>query len=440
MDSQFRPTVRQKILDAQAAALPALTRRDVWLPAVKGKATAVIGMRRAGKTSLLWQLLADRHAAGTPREGLLYFSFEDERLAGMQLQDLELVIEEFYRLHPDWRDARRASFFLDEIQLVPGWELFARRLLDSENIELFLSGSSARLLSREVATSMRGRAMEAVVTPFSFREALRHAGREPGKLADRLTKAERSYVDHAIVDYLVHGGFAEAQGLDARNRLELLRTYVDVVLLRDVVERHNVSQPQVLRWLVQQLLGNAAGAFSINKFHADLKSRGVAVAKETLHQLLAHLEDAFLLCGIGIATDSVRRRQVNPRKVYPVDTGLIALFDRSGKPNTGHALETVVLHELQRRGAEVAYVRTPADFEVDFHARMPSGQELLIQACADVGAPETLAREVRALQDAAHDWPRASMHLIALDAPSKLQLPGGVRLHRAADWLLDTTA
>lgn len=440
MDSQFRPTVRQKILDAQAAALPALTRRDVWLPAVKGKATAVIGMRRAGKTSLLWQLLADRHAAGTPREGLLYFSFEDERLAGMQLQDLELVIEEFYRLHPEWRDARRASFFLDEIQLVPGWELFARRLLDSENIELFLCGSSARLLSREVATSMRGRAMEAVVTPFSFREALRHAGREPGKRADRLTKAERSYVDHAVVDYLAHGGFPEAQGLDARNRLELLRTYVDVVLLRDVVERHNVSQPQVLRWLVQQLLGNAAGAFSINKFHADLKSRGVAVAKETLHQLLAHMEDAFLLCGIGIATDSVRRRQVNPRKVYPVDTGLIALFDRSGKPNTGHALETAVLHELQRRGAEVAYVRTPADFEVDFHARMPSGQELLIQACADVGAPETLAREVRALQDAAHDWPRASMLLIALDAPSKLQLPGGVRLHRAADWLFDTTA
>ncbi|WP_137890912.1 ATP-binding protein [Ramlibacter sp. 2FC] len=440
MDSQFRATVRQKILDAQAAALPVLTRRDVWLPAVKGKATAVIGMRRAGKTSLLWQLLADRHAAGTLREGLLYFSFEDERLAGMQMQDLELVIEEFYRLHPDWRDARRASFFLDEIQLVPGWELFARRLLDSENIELFLSGSSARLLSREVATSMRGRAMEAVVTPFSFREALRHAGREPGKPADRLTKAERSYVDHAVVDYLVHGGFPEAQGLDARNRLELLRTYVDVVLLRDVVERHNVSQPQVLRWLVQQLLGNAAGAFSINKFHADLKSRGVAVAKETLHQLLAHLEDAFLLCSIGIATDSVRRRQVNPRKVYPVDTGLIALFDRSGKPNTGHALETVVLHELQRRGAEVAYVRTPADFEVDFHARMPSGQELLIQACADVGAPETLAREVRALQNAAHDWPRASMHLVALDAPSKLQLPDGVRLHRAADWLLDTTA
>lgn len=436
MESQFRSIVRQKILDAQGAALPVLTHRDVWMPEVKGKATAVIGMRRAGKTSLLWQILAARHTAGMPRDGLLYFSFEDERLAGLQLQDLDLLVEEFYRLHPDWRDARQACFFLDEIQLVQGWEMFARRLLDSEAIELFLSGSSARLLSREVATSMRGRAMEAVVTPFSFREALRHAGQEPDKAADRLTKAERSYIDRALSNYLACGGFPEAQGLDVRNRMELLRTYVDVVLLRDVVERHNLSQPQVLRWLVQQLLGNAAGAFSINKFHADLKSRGVAIGKDTLHQLLAHLEDAFLLCSIDIATDSARRRQVNPRKVYPVDTGLSALFDRSAKPNTGHALETVVLHELQRCGAHVTYVRTPAGFEVDFHARLPSGQEQLIQVCSELHDPDTLAREVRALQDAAPAWSHATLHLVALDAPPTQHLPAGIQLHRAADWLL----
>ncbi|MFD2377570.1 AAA family ATPase [Ottowia pentelensis] len=129
----------------------------------------------------MWQLLADRHAQGTPREGLLYISFEDERLAGMQASDLDALVEAYYRRHPEWRDQRHCTFFLDEIQTVPGWEPFARRLLDTENIELFLSGSSAKLLSREVATSMRGRALEATVTPFSFREALRHAGREPGK-------------------------------------------------------------------------------------------------------------------------------------------------------------------------------------------------------------------------------------------------------------------
>lgn len=435
MESQFRTVIRQKIIDAQAAPLPVLTRRDVWLPAVKGKATAVIGMRRAGKTSLLWQILADRVANDTPREGLLYFSFEDERLADMQVQDLDLLVETFYQLNPSWRDARRATFFLDEIQLVPGWELFARRLLDSENMDLFLSGSSARLLSREVATSMRGRAMEAVVFPFSLREVLRHAGREPHKPTDRLTKAERSQLDKDMLDYLAHGGFPEAQGLDTRNRFELLRTYVDVVLLRDVVERHNLGQPQVLHWMVRQLLGNAAGSFSINKFYADLKSRGVAVGKDTLHSYLAHLEDAFLLSSLDLATDSERRRQVNPRKVYPVDTGLMALFDRSGKANVGHALETAVLHELQRRGAQVNYVRTPAGFEVDFYACGRDGDEALIQVCADLDSPDTLAREVRALQDAATAWPNASLQLITFNQPMGI-LPPEIQLHMASDWLL----
>lgn len=292
------------------------------------------------------------------------------------------------------------------------------------------------MLSREVATSMRGRAMEAIVSPFSFREALRHAGREPAQESTRLAKAERSDLSGALLNYLVCGGFPEAQGLDTRTRLELLRTYVDVVLLRDVVERHNLSQPQVLRWLVQQLLGNAAGSFSINKFHTDLKSRGVSVSKETLHSLLTHLEDAFLLTSVGIATDSVRQRQVNPRKVYPVDTSLGVLFDRSGKANTGHALETVVLHELQRRGAEVAYVRTPAGFEVDFLVRGLQGEQALVQVCAELDDPATLAREVRALQDAAQSWPRASLNLIALDWSAGLQVPAGVKLHRALDWLL----
>ena len=188
--------------------------------------------------------------------------------------------------------------------------------------------------------------------------------------------------------------------------------------------------------MVRQLLGNAAGAFSINKFHADLKSRGVAVGKDTLHSYLAHLEDAFLLCSLDVATDSERRRQVNPRKVYPVDTGLMALFDRSGKANVGHALETAVLHELQRRGAQVNYVRTPAGFEVDFYARSLAGNETLIQVCADLDSPETLAREVSALQDAASTWPNAALQLVTLNPPKGNPLPPGIQLHLAPDWLL----
>lgn len=436
MENQYRQIIRQKIVDALVVPIPELTRRDVWLPSVPNKAIAVIGMRRAGKTSLLWQIVADRLAHGTPREGLLYFSFEDERLAGLQAKDLDLLVEEYYRLYPEWRDQRRATFFLDEIQIVPGWEVFARRLLDSEKVDLFLSGSSARMLSQEVATSMRGRAMEAVVLPFSFRENLRHAGEEPVGSPEYSPKAERSLLDKRLLIYLEQGGFPEAQGLDARNRVALLSGYVDVVLLRDIVERHGISQPLVLRWMVRQLLGNAACTFSINKFHIDLKSQGIAVGKDTLHMYLDYLEDAFLLRSITIATDSERRRRVNPRKVYPIDTGLIPIFDRSGKANLGHALETAVFLELVRRGAEVAYVRTANGFEVDFYVRSLAGREQLIQVCASIDQPATLAREIRALQDATAEFPRADLLLVTLDQPALFDIPEGITVIAARDWLL----
>jgi predicted AAA+ superfamily ATPase len=437
MESQLREVIRQKIADSLAAPLPSLTRRDIRLPRVPNKAVAVIGMRRSGKTCFLWQELARRLAETGEREGLLYFSFEDERLAGMTAGDLGLVVEEYYRLAPQWRDRRRATFFLDEIQTVAGWEVFTRRLLDSESIDLFVSGSSAKLLSRELASSMRGRAVEVVVTPFSFREYLRHHGCEPDKPLGRLTKAERSMIERQLLDYLRVGGFPEAQRLEVRDRLELLKSYVDVVLLRDIVERHAASHPLALRWLTRQLLGNPAGAFSVNRFHGDLKSQGIPVAKDTLHAYLGYLEDAFLISVVALASDSVRRRMVNPRKVYPVDPGLIALFDRTGKANLGHALETCVCHELERRGAELGYLRTRQGYEIDFLARYPDGKTELIQVCSSLDDPATREREMRALLDAATEHPQARPCLIALDIPTRYELPTGMTLYRAADWLLD---
>jgi uncharacterized protein len=163
------------------------------------------------------------------------------------------------QLHPEKRDRQKVIFFLDEIQLVPGWEAFAGRLLDTEKVELFILGSSAKLLSREVATSMRGRGMEALVFPFSFREFLRHKGVEPEGQPDRLSKAERSVLEKNLLEYLVSGGFPEAGNVTVRDRFDLLRGYVDTMLMRDVIERYSISHPVALRWMVRQLLGNADG-------------------------------------------------------------------------------------------------------------------------------------------------------------------------------------
>lgn len=211
---------------------------------------------------------------------------------------------------------------------------------------------------------------------------------------------------------------------------------MDVALLRDVIERHAVSHPIALRWMVRQLLGNAAGTFSVNKFYGDLKSQGIAVAKDTLHSYLAHLEDTFLVRTLSIATDSERRRMVNPRKAYPIDPGLIPIFDRSGKSNLGHALETAVLLELDRRQADITYVHTSEGLEVDFLARHPSGAEQLIKVCASLDDPMTREREIRALHAVAPHHPAATLNLIALDIPAAVNIPPNITLHHAADWML----
>jgi len=432
----MRDLIRQKIVDSLASPVPTFTRRDVRLPAIRGKAVAVVGMRRTGKSTFLWQVVSDRLSQGISRESLLYFGFEDERLAGMKATDLQLLVEEYYRLHPQLRDSGRVAFFLDEIQVVPGWESFARRLLDTEKAELFLSGSSARLLSREVATSMRGRAMEALVHPFSFREYLRHLGKEPETEPGRLRKAARSALEKDLREYLARGGFPEAVGAVARDRFDLLRGYVDTALLRDVVERHEVSHPIALRWMVRHLLANAAGSFSINKFYGDLRSQGIPVAKDTLHEYLGYLEDAFLIRTVSISTGSERRRMVNPRKVYPVDPGLIPMFDLSGRANVGHALETCVVLELERRGATTSYVRNETGSEVDFLVRYPDGRKDLLQVCADIDAPDVRDRELRGLLDALAQHRNSTAHLIVLEPEPPADLPGSVRWHAASDWLL----
>jgi predicted AAA+ superfamily ATPase len=433
----MRDVLRQKIADALVTPPPPMTRRDVRLPAVRGKALAVIGMRRSGKTTFLWQCLADRLAAGAPRESLLYFSFEDERLAGLPVEELSWIVEEFFRLQPGLRDARKATFFFDEIQTVVGWEAFARRLLDTEKVEMFLSGSSARLLSREVATSMRGRAMEVLIHPFSFRETLRHMGAEPIAPWDRLAKAVRSDLDRRLGRYLALGGFPEAVDIEQRDRVALLRSYVDVVILRDVIERHAVSNPVALRWMQRHLLANPAAPFSVQKFYDALRSQGIAVGKDTLHAYLGYMEDAFLIRTVALYTSSERQRMVNPRKAYPVDPGLIQVFDRSGRRNLGHALETAVLIELERRRAAVTYIRTPSGREVDFLARHRDGSTELIQVCADPTDAQPMERELLALQEAADLYKQAARRLLVLTRDARLpEVPKGVIVQPAYLWLL----
>jgi predicted AAA+ superfamily ATPase len=166
-------------------------------------------------------------------------------------------------------------------------------------------------------------------------------------------------------------------------------------------------------------------------------SWSVSPSRDTLHQFSGYLEDYFLVRTVWMDAHSERQRMVNPRKIYPVDPGLTPLFDRTGRANVGHALDTAVLIELERRRCEVTYVRTPNGFEVDFLARAPDGAKHLIQECADATDPEAAAREIRALREASRHRPKARRWLLTLTKDrTPPESPEDVTRWLAYQWML----
>jgi predicted AAA+ superfamily ATPase len=437
MDDRILNAVRQKLGDAVSSPFPPLTPREAQAPTTKGKARAVIGMRRAGKTTFLFQCLGDRLARGVERRRLVYFNFEDERIAGLDATDLGVILDEYYREHPAYRGQQVVTWCFDEVQVVSGWERFVRRVLDSEHVEVFLSGSSANMLSRELATSMRGRALETVITPFSFREFARFRGATL-PMTNLLSAAEESAWLAQLDDYLDIGGFPEAARPDMdAERAGMLQGYVDAVLFRDIAERHGIGNLVAMRAFVRLLLRQPATSLSVNKTHQDFKSRGISVSKETLLALLGHLEDAFLVFTVPIASRSERRRQINPRKLYLADHGLAVAFQPQPGADRGHHIENVVACELKRRCRDLAFVRTESGLEVDFLAIAQDGSEQLIQVAEDIGDVNTFEREVRSLLEAGAEHPHARKVLIAnRPAPRNSTMPRDVEFVPLLRWLL----
>jgi predicted AAA+ superfamily ATPase len=434
----LHPVLEEKLNAALApTAVQPLTRRDAELPNLPNKVHAVTGMRRAGKTTFLKQLVAEQQSA-TSLERAVYISFDDDRLAEIKADQLSALLEAYYRRFPNLRRKETVSWFLDEIQLVPGWERFVRRVLDTEKVALVVSGSSARMLSREVHTSLRGRGIETVIRPFSFREFLRHRAEEPAAEPRRWTADQRSLIEKRFGEYLLEGGFPEAQGLAPTLQVELLQGYVDTVLFRDVIERYAVSQVSALRWVIRHCLRNPAASMSVHRLFLDLKAQGHAVSKDSVHALLAHLIDSYLIATVSLHTASERQRNSNPRKVYPADPGLIHAFDFQGRTNLGHALETAVFNQLQRHGAEVEYIRTTDGYEVDFYAHYRAGRPSMLQVCADPTSEQTRMREVRALSSALAENPKIPGALLVLTQEQAVALSGeSFRVVPAYEWMLE---
>ncbi len=413
------------------AALP--RRQQLW--SVPGSIDAVVGPRRAGKTWLLHRRARELVAQGVPKDHILYVNFEDERLASLRAEDLGLLLEVHGALHPHTIGQER-WLFLDEIHNVPGWDRFVRRLADQASLHVAVTGSSARLLSTEIATSLRGRALTTELLPLAFDEFLTFRGVTPPSSMPP-DESGRARLAAALREYLMVGGYPSVLTLDDRARRETLGGYVDVAILRDVVERHQVGQVAALRWLVRRLIGSPGGAFSVHKAHADLRSQGLSIGKDTLHELVQHVQDAFLAFLVPIWSESVQVRTAHPRKVYLADHGLARSFWVRDQP--GHTLENVVYLELRRRGEEIGWWRTDGGFELDFVA-VRDGRLQLVQVCDDVSDPATLGRELRATAAAMGELEVREATVVTVADHGEHHVPEGtITVVPAWRWLLERT-
>ncbi|MCX7121521.1 MAG: ATP-binding protein [Gammaproteobacteria bacterium] len=371
--------------------------RDAVFPVADNKIKVAIGMRRAGKTSFLLQTIQSLLTKNISITQILYINFEDDRLMPLTREKCAKLIEAFYALYPENHD-RHCYFFLDEIQMAPDWAVIIRRFHDSKNATIYLSGSSAKLLSKEIHTSLRGRSLSTEIWPMSFKEYL--LAKKTNFQTNLFSQKKQDQLKKYFEAYLIGGGFPEVVDFDSDVRIKTLQEYIDVVIYRDIIERHGVKSTALLKYLILFVIQNSGASFSINKFYNDVKSQGYQISKDVLYDYMHYIEDAYLAFSVALYDRSLRKVQTNPKKIYAIDPGLINAVILNKQYDFGRLFETVVYLDLRRQGCKVSYYITRERFEVDFLAQTVDGRQKLIQVCWDVSDEETLARETRALKAA----------------------------------------
>jgi hypothetical protein len=347
------------IKEFHEARLPELYERKLTIPETQ-KVISLIGLRRAGKTFYFYQLINNLIEDSINPSQILYINFEDDRILPLNVKELNTILEAYYELYPE-NTSETLYLFFDEIQNIDNWELFIRRVHDKKNARIYITGSSSKLLSKEIATSLRGRTLSYYLFPLSFEEFLRF--RQVTLNKDFEYTDARFKVKKLFSEYLVGGGFPEVVLEAEELRQDILRNYFEMFIYRDLVERFSIRNTSLLKSLVKFLITNIGTTFSVNSFYRTIK-KDMPVGKDTLMEYLSYLEDINLVYLVPIFSYSLKKQQVNPRKVYCIDNGLRNAVSFMFSKDEGRLAENLVFLELKRRSKEPYYWKNKG--EVDF--------------------------------------------------------------------------
>lgn len=379
-----------------------------------------VGVRQAGKSYLLYQRVKELLGCGINLHDIVYVNFDDERLLGMTTDDFDLILQAYYSMH-----GGQPIFFFDEIQNVDGWANFARRLANQKH-RVYVTGSNAKMLSRDIETVLGGRYLSVYVFTYSFEEYLKaigisvSGGSQYGRKANELQRHFRTYFEW--------GGFPEL--VNFREKRVWLNSLYNRIFFNDLVVRHKVKNEDSLRMCIRRLAESVMQPCSLNRLSNLVKSTGMPCSPSTVMEYVRYLQESCLLISLdNYASKYVDKETV--KKHYFIDHGLLHLFINN--PDTALLENLCAINLYKRYGKGVYYFNR--NIEVDFYV---PDEKLAIQASFRMSEEATLEREIKALV-ALHGLYETQRNLIITYEDEGIMERDGIKIEIIPvwKWLLD---
>jgi hypothetical protein len=404
--------------------LPQVINRDISFGFLSdsrvNNAMVVTGFRRVGKTYILFQEI-EKLLKIYSKEDVIYINFEDERIINPKTDLLSKLIPEIQSLF----GKKPKYLFLDELQIIPNWSKWVRRILDTEDIKLVITGSSSKMGSSELPTELRGRSWEVKVEPLSFKEFL-------GFKNIRLDYKNTEF-NYYFNEYLKFGGLPAVVLSPEEKKNELLQSYFQTVVQKEIIDRQNIRNENVLKILLKLLLNSSY--ITISKLFNNMKSVGLPVGKTTIDKYISYIEDSYFLNQVRIFSPKVVNQLFYPRKIYFIDNGLLNALSTKFSKNYGRSFENLVYQKLRKSNEDIYYWKDQSDREVDFVILENGKVTALYQACFDISDEETLKRETKSLLRAKEILKCDNLNLISLEKPTNYE-PSKIKLITANEFFI----
>jgi hypothetical protein len=433
----FEQEIARKLLDFRVDGIPKYYPRKAPVIIVDRMVSTVIGGRRTGKSFRVIQSADEllRKKFIKSADQICYLDFDNSILSKMNSKDLPQIQTTFLKLSPQFDTSAPLVFILDEIHKIPGWEDYVVDLSRNPHWKVFVTGSSSKLIRQEIATELRGKAVSSEIYPLSFSEYLTFK-----ELTATINSTKgMAEVKRFFDEYLAWGGYPALVHLDNFTREAVLREYFDTMILKDVIERYDVSKPKQCVYLYEYLLSNIGKPFTLQSAFGHLKTAGFDTSRDTVRDYLGWASDSWLTFAVSIYSDSLKEQARNYKKLYAIDWALAHTNSFVWDGGLSRSLENLVFIHLKQKWRKVFYYLTKSKRqEVDFIVKDTAGRPAMaVQVCLDITGDETRNRELEPLIAASRYFGIKNSFIVTLNNEADFNSEGvKVKAIPAWKWLL----